>query len=193
MSVADATRWDARYADRRVGDPSAPEVLVAADLIGLIPDAGRALDVACGAGRQAAWLACRGMRVTAVDVSPRAIELTRAAAARAGVAELVDAHVADLDDGLVERDAFDVILCQRFRDPGLYDAFVEHLRPGGIAILTVLSRTGATSPGPHHAPSNELLRAFDRPGMEILHHTERDGEESIVARRDMMSDTHDTA
>jgi SAM-dependent methyltransferase len=46
---------------------------------------GKALDLGCGSGQNAVWLAQRGWVVTAVDISPDAIEETRDAAARAGV------------------------------------------------------------------------------------------------------------
>ena len=86
----------------------------------------------------------------------------------------------DLDAGIpADLDGFDVIVCQRFRGIDLYDAFVTRLAAGGLAVVTVLSETGAASPGPFHAPSGELLRAFTRPDVEIVHHAESDGQESV--------------
>ena len=54
---------------------------------------------------------------------------------------------------------------------------------GGIGIVTVLSEVGADSPGVFHAPSGELLEAFDRPDTDVLHHDERSGQASVVFRR----------
>ncbi len=183
MSADDALRWDARYADREVGEPAAPDALVDSDLIGLIPSRGRALDVACGAGAQAVWLARRGLDVVALDVSQEAIDLTRAAASAGGVADRVDARVVDLDLGVPPQlGSFDVIVCQRFRAVELYPTFLERLRPGGVCVVTVLSEAGADSPGAYHAPPGELIHAFDRHDVEVLAHTEGNGSASIVVR-----------
>ena len=184
MAAEDGPRWNARYAGQPVADPRPPDALTAAGLVDLVATSGRALDVACGAGGQSVWLAQRGFDVVALDASDTAIDLTRAAATAGGVGDRVDARVADLDTGIpADLDGFDVIVCQRFRGIDLYDAFVTRLVPGGLAVVTVLSRTGAESPGPFHAPSGELLRAFTRPDAEILHHLESDGQESLILRR----------
>ncbi|MEP4651999.1 MAG: methyltransferase, partial [Ilumatobacter sp.] len=65
----------------------------------------------------------------------------------------------------------------------LYESFVEHLRPGGWLVMTILSETGAADPGEFHAPPGELTLFFDRPGCFLVAHHEADGEESIVLRR----------
>lgn len=182
----DATRWDLRYADREVPGPAPPEALAAQDdLLAALPTSGRALDIACGAGAQAAWLARRGLTVVALDVSPRAIELAVRAAAAAGWPERVDARVHDLDQGLPRGlGRFDVVLCQRFRDVGLYRPIVEHLAPGGIGIVTVLSSVGREQPsGPYHAPPGELGATIGAGPVEVLHDVESAGTASIVVRR----------
>jgi SAM-dependent methyltransferase len=63
----DARAWDERYAESELVWSAAPNQFVAAELAGLT--AGRALDVACGEGRNTLWLADRGWEVTAVDFS----------------------------------------------------------------------------------------------------------------------------
>ena len=193
MTTADADRWDARYADA-VGAvrPSAPDALIEAGMVEATVDgtvgngapARRALDVACGRGAQSVWMAQRGYDVTALDASPRAIEMAVALAESEGVADRVDARIVDLDAGLpVGLQGFDLIVCQRFRAVDLYGSFVDRLRVGGTAVVTVLSVTGAADPGPFHAPSHELAEAFDRDDVDILDHHESDGQESIVVRR----------
>ena len=68
MSAAD---WDARYRDRELVWGATPNMWVAAETATLAP--GRALDLACGEGRNSIWLAQRGWRVTGVDFSQEAI------------------------------------------------------------------------------------------------------------------------
>lgn len=75
--------WEERYASRpQVWSGRANQVLV--DLVsGFAPRT--ALDLGCGEGGDAVWLAQQGWRVTAVDISTTAVERGRAAAADLGV------------------------------------------------------------------------------------------------------------
>lgn len=77
----DAHAWDERYAAARQWSLT-PNQFVAEATAPLAP--GRALDLACGEGRNAIWLARRGWDVTALDFSARGIERARQAAAEAG-------------------------------------------------------------------------------------------------------------
>ncbi len=63
----DAADWDRRYAATDLVWSATPNVFVAAEVDGLTP--GTALDLACGEGRNARWLASQGWRVSAVDFS----------------------------------------------------------------------------------------------------------------------------
>jgi SAM-dependent methyltransferase len=76
----DARAWDERYAAADLVWSATPNQFVAAELAELPP--GRALDLACGEGRNALWLAERGWHVTAVDFSRVALDKGRAIAAR---------------------------------------------------------------------------------------------------------------
>ncbi len=178
MSERDRIRWDAAYADREQdGAPVLPEVF--GDYAHLFPAAGSALDIACGAGRAAVWLAQRGLNVYGLDVSAVAIAQARQSAARHGVAESCRFDVADLDDGLPAGPEVDVVLCNRFRDRGLYPALAARLRPGGLLAICVLSEVGAVA-GRFRASAGELEAAFA--GMETLGASEGDGQAWLVAR-----------
>jgi SAM-dependent methyltransferase len=82
-AAGQAAEWDARYGDRDgsmwSGRPNGRLVAEVADL-----DPGRALDVGCGEGADAIWLARRGWTVTAIDISEVALGRAREAAASAG-------------------------------------------------------------------------------------------------------------
>ncbi len=189
---SDRERWDDRHRARPLVVPAPPEALVGRpDLLALVPHTGRALDVACGAGATTVWMAERGLSVVAVDVSPVALDRLRSAAAAAGVERRVETVLHDLDDGLPDAAAagragggrFDVVVCQRFRAPHLVGPLVDALAPGGIGVVTVLSRVGRDDAvGPFHAPAGELLRAVDRPDVELLDAVEADGLASVVVR-----------
>jgi SAM-dependent methyltransferase len=68
MSAAD---WDSRYGGTDLVWGATPNMWVEQEIAGLTP--GRALDLACGEGRNSIWLAARGWQVTGVDFSAAAL------------------------------------------------------------------------------------------------------------------------
>ncbi len=90
----DARGWDERYAAAPLVWSAGPNAFVEAELAGL--PAGRALDLACGEGRNALWLAGRGWQVTAVDFSAVAVDKGRRLAERQHLDGRVDWVVGDV-------------------------------------------------------------------------------------------------
>jgi len=131
--------WDARYAEAARSDSSVwsrePNAFVASVVTDLAP--GTAIDLACGEGRNALWLAQRGWQVTAVDFSRVAVETGRARAGRLGLE--VDWVAADVTDwtspGLV-----DLIVIAYLQLPAAELASViatcaGSLEPEGLVVL----------------------------------------------------------
>jgi SAM-dependent methyltransferase len=84
--------WNRRHGEGGLLFGAEPNRFLVAEVEGLAP--GRALDVACGSGRNAVWLAARGWQVTGVDFSDVALEQARGLAAERGVdVEWVEADV----------------------------------------------------------------------------------------------------
>lgn len=81
----DPSEWDERYRGAELVWGSEPNRFVAAELADVA--AGTALDVACGEGRNAIWLASRGWRVTGMDFSSAGLERAAVLAQKAGVAD----------------------------------------------------------------------------------------------------------
>lgn len=188
MSDRDRLRWDERYASR--GAP-APEAIgppaVFAPHAAAFPAGGHALDLACGQGATAVWLARRGLSVRGLDVSPVAVEQARDLAARAGVEDRCHFEVVDLDDGLPPGPPADVIVCHRFRDRRLDRAITDRLVPGGLLAISALSAVGA-APGPLRAEPGELRAAFA--DLTVIAAGEGDGEAWLLAHRAPLVDRH---
>lgn len=109
-----AAFWDAHYRERPQvwsGNPNASLIDEAADLT-----PGQALDVGCGEGADAIWLARQGWQVTAVDVSRVALERAAAAAQAAGVEGLIEWQVHDLARSFPEG-SFDLVNVQYLHAP----------------------------------------------------------------------------
>jgi len=123
--------WNRRYAGVDSLWSANPNRFLVAEAEGLEP--GRALDLACGEGQNAVWLASLGWDVTAVDYADVAVAKGIERAARAGVA--VDFQVGDLLDYVPDARSFDLVLI-------LY----LHISSDGLRL--VLERaTGALAPG----------------------------------------------
>lgn len=181
MSDDDRVRWDRRYTERDVvADDEVGLPAVFGPFVDAFPTAGRALDLACGRGGAAMWLARRGLLVRGYDVSPVAIAQARALADRVDLSACCQFDVADLDAGLPAGPPVDVLLCNRFRDARLDQPIIERLSLGGLLAISVLSEVGA-SPGPFRVKGGELQRAFG--GLDVIAEHEADGEAWLLARR----------
>lgn len=84
--------WDQRYTNQEMAWTADPNRFLVSEVEGMTP--GRALDFACGYGRNAVWLAGQGWQVTGVDFSPVGIATARQMALEHGVA--VEWEVADV-------------------------------------------------------------------------------------------------
>ncbi|MPZ24602.1 MAG: methyltransferase domain-containing protein [Dehalococcoidia bacterium] len=109
----DTQHWDEMYRSRNQVFSGAPNGVLVTEVTDLPP--GQALDVGCGEGADARWLARRGWQVTAVDISETALQ--RAAAAATDVAGRVTWTRADLTTTPPLAGAFDLVSAQYFPFP----------------------------------------------------------------------------
>jgi tellurite methyltransferase len=184
-------QWEARY---RSGERTETDLLAAPTPL-LIETAeklapGAALDVACGTGRNALWLAERGWHVTAVDGARPAIEILNQRAQERGLA--IATRVADLEgeDFRIEPASWDLISKCFYLQRRLIPDVRAGVRPGGIAIVIVHIVENGEEVTASRAEPGEL-RGFFGDDWEILHYFEGRGKDSahkrasaeIVARR----------
>jgi SAM-dependent methyltransferase len=140
-AAMDSDAWNRRYADGELVWTGEPNRFLVTEGAGL--EAGRALDVACGEGRNAVWLAEQGWRVTGVDFSQVGLEKARALAAARGVrAEWV---TADLRDYTPEPQAYDLVLVLYLQVPAaerrpIVRAAAGAVAPGGVFLLVAHDR-----------------------------------------------------
>ncbi len=128
-------KWDERYAASDLVWSAGPNALFAQQVEDLNP--GAALDVACGEGRNALWLAERGWQVTGIDFSGVAIDKARQIAERRGVQ--VTWRVADITAEEIPSAAFDLVLVAYVHtDPQERAVWlprvIDAVRPGGLFI-----------------------------------------------------------
>ncbi|MCW8906906.1 MAG: class I SAM-dependent methyltransferase [Sedimenticola sp.] len=121
-----------------------------------------ALDLACGRGANALFMAQQGLKVSAWDLSPVAIERLREGAREACVT--IDSAVRDVILSPPERASYDLILVSFFLHRPLAPAISRALKPGGLLYYQTYSRAAVGSEGPSSAEfrldDNELLALF---------------------------------
>ena len=155
--------WDAIY-DRALINDSAP--LNCAEVLRenafLLPPKGKALDIACGMGANATFLARHGLAVTAVDISKVAIDKLSAYASCNALD--INAYDQNIDPNSIHKCAFDVIVVSRFLDRRLSDAIIDALKPDGLLFYQTFTKEKTTPTSPNNPDyllnRNELLILF---------------------------------
>jgi tellurite methyltransferase len=185
VAGGDRERWNTRY---RAEAPSREPSPFLAALDGVLPRRGRGLDLAGGGGRNALWLARRGLAATVADVS----EVALAAAADAARAEGLALSTLRVD---VEREPlpegpWDVVLDFYFLHRPLFAALAAALAPGGFLVVahpTLTNLERHPRPGRDHLLAPGELGTLAG-GLEVVSYDEawRESgrhEARLVARR----------
>jgi len=132
----DRNDWDARYAGDELLWSAEPNRFLVEEVSDLPP--GRVLDVACGEGRNAIWLASRGWRATGVDFSEVGLAKADRLSRRSGVD--VDWVGADLMEWAPDSEAFDLVIIFYLQLPAdrrrkVYRNMAAGLAPGGTILV----------------------------------------------------------
>lgn len=154
MSRADQDKWNLRYREGAYATRSHPSALLAEWLPKLKSreDHPRAIDVACGAGRNAIYLARRGWQVNAVDVSEVALDRLSETANAENLP--ITCIQADLEDAahrpadLFVADRYDLAIMIRYTNLPLIDTLKGILKAGGYLIVEEHLVTEADVVGP---------------------------------------------
>ena len=158
-------KWNERYRGA-AGEPKAARVLK--ENLHLLPDSGRALDLACGPGGNAILLARQGLDVVAWDIADVPIAALQDAVREQQLS--VRAGVRDVEASPPAPASFDVITVSYFLDRATIPALVAALRPGGLIYYQTFTNVRVSGRGPKQAEyrlgEQELLQLFS--GLQIL-------------------------
>ena len=149
----------------------------------LIPSSGSALDVACGRGRHALWLAERGLTVRAIDRDGDAVEALRAEAQRRGLHVTVEPHDLENGDAGLGVEAADVIVVVHYLHRPLFPALISALRPRGLLIYETFTHAQAL----RGKPTNPAFLLAPGELMQLVQPLE------VIARREGVFEDRDVA
>jgi len=151
------SKWDSRYRDNH--DAPLP-CHVLREHGHLLPASGKALDLACGMGGNALFLASHGLSTTAWDLSPVGIAKLREHASRQSLS--IDAHTRDVTAEPFEVNGFDVIVVSYFLDRELFPSLLTALKPNGLLFYETFVQDKPEGIGPSNPEylleQNELLQ-----------------------------------
>ncbi|MDP1784873.1 MAG: methyltransferase domain-containing protein [Sulfuricurvum sp.] len=162
----DKTRWNAKH--QNVPMPMNPSAIVMQHVVPSVDK--RALDIACGIGRNTHYLAKLGFEVDAVDISDYALSQLQHTA-------MIHPIETDLTSYRIAPNAYDVIVNINYLERKLFPSIMAGLKSGGVLIFETFITAHEEG---YHNPSNpdfllrsnELLHAFCE--LEVLFYEERD-------------------
>ncbi|RQW78203.1 MAG: class I SAM-dependent methyltransferase [Geobacter sp.] len=180
----DRLKWNSRYAADGffIGPHPSRYLAEQIDLIESLVPGKKALDIACGEGRNSIFLARRGFCVTGIDISDEGLDKAARRSAEEGV------EITFLREDLESWEfsgSWDLILNLNFLLRDLIPKIISALNPGGIVLFETLLDSPLL-PGVH-TPAfllqpGELVQLFARFAGVVRHHEERTGADSATAR-----------
>ncbi len=153
-------KWDRKHAESRPASPMPARVLT--EHAHLLPKSGVALDLACGQGGNALFLARRGLAAHAWDISRIAIDELQ----RQAVAENLEIQtsIRDVSEHPPDPGSFDVICVSFYLEQTITRQIIEALKPQGLLFYQTFIHEKVTDEGPgnpaYRLGPNELLELF---------------------------------
>jgi len=162
-------KWNQRYR-AATGERQASRVLK--ENLHLLPDSGRALDLACGLGGNSILLAQQGLKVDAWDIADVPIAALQDEALKRQLP--IQAEVRDVEANPPFPEIFDVIVVSYFLDRDIIPGLIQALKPGGLIYYQTFTRQRVSDRGPQRAEfrlaDQELLHLFS--GIQVLFYRE---------------------
>lgn len=164
--------WDERYGSADRIWSGRPNTQLVAQVTDLAP--GDALDVGSGEGADAIWLASRGWRVTAVDVSAVALDRAAQVAVAAGLQSLISWEQRDMLSWDPGQARFDLVSAQFMHLPrpaqdSMHTRLAAAVRPGGtLLIVGHLHDELHAHIAPRFRPAEDIAAALDPDAWQII-------------------------
>lgn len=169
MSMADKQKWDKKYTQMEaLMQPRPPSAFMCKQIAAIA--GGKAIDIACGTGRNALYLAQEGFEVDAVDISAVALNALK---------KQVDSRAivcieADLDT-YAFNSAYDLAVICNFLDRALITRALQALNPSGVLVIETFmhhEENEKSNSNPDYLLKPKELQAFCTEGFALLDYGE---------------------
>lgn len=164
MSIEDKKRWNEKYTKGSLPQNR----LKVLEEYAHESKGKKALDIACGLGRNSKYLAEKGFEVHAIDISDIAIKSLE------GITN-IKAQTVDLDSYTLKKNNYDLIVCTYFLERRLFPQIKQALKEEGVFIMETFMHDEANT----KVPSNKAfllnkgeLESIFKEGYRILYHRE---------------------
>lgn len=146
MSSALQQKWDTHFAHATINTPANP-CFVLKNHSQLLPFRGQAMELACGLGGNARFLARCGLKVDAFDISDNALTILNNYASAHHLS--IQPTIADLEQMLLPYQKYDVIVVSRYLQRNVFKQLISALKPNGLLFVQTF-----LAPVQSNAPSN---------------------------------------
>ncbi len=156
-------KWDKVYVTQ---DSSDVNLINPAEVLlqhtSLLPETGTALDLACGLGANAIYLAKHGLTTHAWDISTQAIDKLQTYCSENDITVIAEAR--DVEERPPEEESFDVICVSYYLERSIISNIIAALKPKGLLFYQTFVKESVTDTGPknpaYRLGDNELLTLF---------------------------------
>ena len=163
-------KWNECYQDADIASAIPSQILK--ENSHLLPEAGRALDLACGRGGNAIFLANHGLSVDAYDNSFAVIDKLQAFSQQQELT--LSAQLFDVEREALTRKNYDVIVISYFLDRSIFPSILDALKPNGLLFYQTWSQEKVSARGPSSArfrlKKGELLKLCK--GLNLIYYRE---------------------
>ena len=178
MSIEDKQKWDTKYIKKSQLLKSREASL---NLQKYVKESSgkKALDLACGAGRNSIYLAQNGFEVDSIDIAKAALDALESHAKDAEVSKLINPKLIDLDIFKPTSDTYDLALMANFLDRDLINKTKDALKTDALFIVEtymVADDNEKTKSDPDNLLQRNELKDFFSSGWEILFYDEFENE-----------------
>ena len=184
MSRADREKWDKKYiAKPQLLMPREPSAVLKKYVT--LGEGTRALDLACGSGRNTCYLAEAGYKVDAVDIAAVALQHLQKEASSLDILENIEIKREDLDGFEPKVDAYSLVIMMNYLDRDLIERTKVGLKVGGFYVVETYMVDVDNEK--ENANQNNLLKpqelkAIFSDGFEIVHYDEFENEKNEIYR-----------
>ncbi len=185
MTEGAVSKWDQIYSRSTTGMPEPNANLK--DFAHLLPVRGTVLDVACGMGGNALFLAERGLNTLAFDISSVAIKKLQEFAVQRNLN--IQCEIQDIQAFVWEEERFDVMVVSRFLERTMVSAMMTSLKPGGVLFFQGFTQEKVSDTGPNNPnyllAENELLSLFKPLRLLVYREEGRVGDITVGLRNEV--------